>query len=430
MSMVSECGIDIFAGQLPAKTELYKLCSIINSDESNRMSFVQQAQAAANKGNNLAAGIAFAMLNQNIQAVEQLEKAKDCHEKFAYMALALRRLGNFDAALKMLDKAAKGADGFDVVFEQAAVLRDSGKYDKAMETVKKAANLENVSADYHYELGRLLEVQGQYEQAIGNYEKAIELNPEHSKAMFHLAYSSDLRGDEDAAIDYYNQLIANKPAYVSALLNLAILYEDRQQYERAYACIEMVLRHHPNHPRALLFRKDIASSMDMVFDEEKEKRIGKHNMVLETPISDFELSVRSRNCLRKMNIRTLGDLARISESELLSYKNFGETSLKEIKAIMDTKRLKLGEAIEDKKDIAEKEQISEVENEMLSMSVSELELSVRARKAVDRLGIRVLGDLTRRTEAELLGCKNFGVTSLNEIKLALTNIGLNLRQLG
>ena len=56
--------------------------------------------------------------------------------------------------------------------------------------------------------------------------------------------------------------------------------------------------------------------------------------VLEIPVTDFELSVRSRNCLKKMNIRTLGDLTRVSEQQLLSSKNFGETSLDEIKEMM------------------------------------------------------------------------------------------------
>ncbi|MHC4761969.1 MAG: DNA-directed RNA polymerase subunit alpha C-terminal domain-containing protein, partial [Planctomycetota bacterium] len=36
---------------------------------------------------------------------------------------------------------------------------------------------------------------------------------------------------------------------------------------------------------------------------------------------------------------------------------------------------------------------------------------------------------TQKTEAELLGCKNFGVTSLNEIKKAISNLGLSLRSI-
>jgi DNA-directed RNA polymerase subunit alpha len=62
-------------------------------------------------------------------------------------------------------------------------------------------------------------------------------------------------------------------------------------------------------------------------------------------------------------------------------------------------------------------------------NVTELELSVRSRKALQRLGINTVGELATRTEAELLGVKNFGQTSLLEIKQRLTEMGLSLRKL-
>ena len=62
-------------------------------------------------------------------------------------------------------------------------------------------------------------------------------------------------------------------------------------------------------------------------------------------------------------------------------------------------------------------------------TVADLELSVRSRKALQRLNINTLGDLAARTEDELLGCKNFGQTSLNEIKQQMANFGLELRKL-
>ena len=181
-------------------------------------------------------------------------------------------------------------------------------------------------------MARLQEAQGEYDEAIANYKTALELAPTHQRALFHLAYRYDLSGHEDEAIEYYKQVVASSPAYVSALLNLAVLYEDRGEFEKASACVDKVLESHPNHPRAVLFHKDVESSKTMFYDEEREKKRSRKNQILETPISDFELSVRSRNCLRKMNIRTLGDLLNITEAELLSYKNFGETSLREIKA--------------------------------------------------------------------------------------------------
>ena len=47
-----------------------------------------------------------------------------------------------------------------------------------------------------------------------------------------------------------------------------------------------------------------------------------------------------------MNIRTLGDLTRTTEAALLASKNFGETSLAEIKEMMTSKGLRLGMALE------------------------------------------------------------------------------------
>ena len=47
-----------------------------------------------------------------------------------------------------------------------------------------------------------------------------------------------------------------------------------------------------------------------------------------------------------MNIRTLGDLTRTTEAALLASKNFGETSLAEIKEMMSSKGLRLGMSLE------------------------------------------------------------------------------------
>ena len=56
-----------------------------------------------------------------------------------------------------------------------------------------------------------------------------------------------------------------------------------------------------------------------------------------------------------------------------------------------------------------------------------MSLSVRARKCMIRLGITTIGELLRRTGDDLLECKNFGVTSLNEVREKLGLLGLKLR---
>ncbi len=74
------------------------------------------------------------------------------------------------------------------------------------------------------------------------------------------------------------------------------------------------------------------------YDEEFEKL----KQVLDTPVEELELSVRSSNCLRNIDIQTIGDLAQRSEEEISKTKNFGKKSLQEIKDKLGEFGLTLG----------------------------------------------------------------------------------------
>ena len=67
------------------------------------------------------------------------------------------------------------------------------------------------------------------------------------------------------------------------------------------------------------------------------------------PITELELSVRSANCLREARIKTIGDLVKRSEPEMLKYRNFGKKSLTEISEILTEMGLSLGMNIEEAK---------------------------------------------------------------------------------
>ena len=430
MVSIAESGIDLFGGAIPGLDELKELARCVNSSESNMIEFSESIKA--NRRNSLAAGIGLTILGRWEESAENLKNARDCREKFIYLGYAQSRMGQIDKAVKSFDRAEKKqADSLMVALEKADAYRRCGQFDKAAEVLGGCANFENVSAEYHFQTGRLCDSQGDYGKAMENYLKTIELDAEHVRALFHLAYASDLRGDNAAAMDFYKQTLEIAPVYINALLNLAVIYEDETQYKKALSCVNVVLENHPNHKKAILFKKDIESSQVMIYDEDREKRMDKQHQILEIPISDFELSVRSRNCLNKMNIYTIGDLLRISEAELLSYKNFGETSLTEIKKILDSKGLDLGMDMEDSASILDEEgeEFDETKEELLTKSVEDMNLSVRARRALGRLSLRTIGEVVSKTEAELLGCKNFGVTSLNEINERLSGYGLSLRTL-
>ena len=70
---------------------------------------------------------------------------------------------------------------------------------------------------------------------------------------------------------------------------------------------------------------------------------------LRLPISELELSVRSSNCLRQANIKTIAELVVKTEEEILSLKNFGKKSLSEIKGLLSGMGLDLGMKVDKEK---------------------------------------------------------------------------------
>ncbi len=66
------------------------------------------------------------------------------------------------------------------------------------------------------------------------------------------------------------------------------------------------------------------------------------NEHLDKSVEELELSVRSYNCLKNANIRTIRELVQKTEGEMLKTKNFGRKSLNEIKEILATLGLSLG----------------------------------------------------------------------------------------
>jgi len=78
---------------------------------------------------------------------------------------------------------------------------------------------------------------------------------------------------------------------------------------------------------------------------EEEVKIAEHNRlkkILLTPVDELELSVRAHNCLKAADIKLLGDLVRLQESELLKFRNFGRKSLTELLDIVATNGLEFG----------------------------------------------------------------------------------------
>ena len=391
-------------------------------------------QAGSGEQAALRSAIGYLILGRFQQALEWFEKAGNSKYRHYYAAKAAAGSGRFEEALVAYQKAtAAGWDAFETDMLKATLHLQSDNQDAAEKLITAHQRDGEDRSDWYYARGLLAERRGERDDAAELYEKTLTLNPEHAPAMFRSAWLYDLRGDDDQAIELYECLAEQPRAHVNALINLAVIHEDNGEFDAAIDCLQRVLATYPNHPRARLFLRDVESSREMIIDDVIEKHTETRDRLLDTPISEFELSVRARNCLKKMNIETLGDLLKLTEGELLSYKNFGETSLHEINALLAKRGLRLGQKPEDIDPTAlvevpatPKVAVPPGAEALLARPVSEMELSVRARRCLQRLNIDRLSDLIQHTEVDLLATRNFGSTSLSEIKARLHEYGLSL----
>ena len=81
---------------------------------------------------------------------------------------------------------------------------------------------------------------------------------------------------------------------------------------------------------------------DLQQDLSSETGVRPLNENLDKSVEELELSVRSYNCLKNANIRTIRELVQKTEGEMLKTKNFGRKSLNEIKEILSGMGLSLG----------------------------------------------------------------------------------------
>jgi DNA-directed RNA polymerase subunit alpha len=390
-----------------------------------------QTKEEQTPASNVRLGVGLYLLGRYYRACEVLKQADGGAMAHFYLAKSYFARGNYADAIDSYNSAEKaGYDAGQCALGRAEALRYSGDAKGALHVLDNLFGPVEHTSDYLYQRGATVAaVGGNPQEVVALYERAVEADRNHPGALFGLALENDRYGNDETALEMYRRAAAAFPAHVGSLVNLGLLYEDREQYERAAQCYQRVLDAYPDHKRAALYIKDTEATHEQFFDDDALKRRDRMGQVLSIPVTDFELSVRSRNCLEKMNLSTLGDLCRTSEAELLASKNFGETSLVEIKEILASKGLRLGQFAAERPpaETTEPEPLSADEQALLAKPVSDLNLSVRARKCMVRLAINVLADLVRRTGDDLLECKNFGVTSLNEVREKLGVLGLKLR---
>jgi DNA-directed RNA polymerase subunit alpha len=140
---------------------------------------------------------------------------------------------------------------------------------------------------------------------------------------------------ENVRYDIENVRIGESNEYEK--LSLEVTTDGSITPEEALSGAGVILRDHIN----MFINFDIEQEEDKV-DNEKDIEFERVKKILTTNVDDLELSVRSHNCLKAANIKTMGDLVRKDESEMLKFRNFGRKSLSELMDIVDQYNLEFG----------------------------------------------------------------------------------------
>ena len=131
--------------------------------------------------------------------------------------------------------------------------------------------------------------------------------------------------------------------------------------------------------------------------DDNEMKISRE--LLSQSIEDLNLSVRSKNCLKKNNINKISDLLNFDRETISSFKNMGEKSIDEVMMLISS--------INENGDI-------EINNTGIS-EFEEMNFSVRARNALESIGIRTMEELILITSEDIRHITNVGAKTADEI---------------
>jgi DNA-directed RNA polymerase subunit alpha len=427
----------VISNSMFGPSEIRQIAQAVSADYNNFRSLRDATNELAQQaGRSPAAsarlGVCQYLIGRYTDAIQTLTSADGGALTHFFLGKAYLALDRYAEALTAYESAERaGYNKDEVALSKAEAMRYNGDPASSLKVLDNLSGAVEQTAEYLYQRSATVSALGGNQiEAIALLERAIDSDPGHPGVLFGLALQNDRAGNDDFARSLYERAARHFPTHVGTLINLGLLYEDIEHFERAKQCYQRILDVYPAHEKARLYFKDADASRDMYYDEEARRRQDRLSQILSVPVTDFELSVRSRNCLQKMGIMTLGDLTETTEQELLSSKNFGETSLVEIREMLSSKGLELGQFASTKwqeEPTFEPAVMSDDERALLDRPIADLNLSVRARKCMVRLGLTTIGELVRRTGDDLLECKNFGVTSLNEVREKLTAANLKLR---
>jgi DNA-directed RNA polymerase subunit alpha len=222
-------------------------------------------------------------------------------------------------------------------------IKEDSKGEVKAEDIEADETIEIINPDLHIAtLTKDAKFHAEMEVARGRGYMSAELNKKEGRAIGVIPIDSIFTPVKKVNFYVENARVGQRTDYDKLILevwtNGAIAPKDALLYA------SNILQRH----------LDIFVSFGQLPEEaEEEQEMTKEELALyeklKLPISELELSVRSSNCLRETNIKTIGDLVKRNEDDMLGIKNFGKKSLTEIKELLAGMGLSLGMQIDIKK---------------------------------------------------------------------------------
>ena len=230
--------------------------------------------------------------------------------------------------------------------------------------------------------------------------------------LFDKSYSNFLKYCEEYSIIFVNEL--QKLDFIAYQREYSVKIEHVKEIEKYLVDIlkgEILISN--NLSRGV--KEDQINSRELESITRMKKQYTLSNPYYLIPIEELNLSVRSYNCLTKVNITNVGQLLQWSDEELRTIRNLGNTSFNEVKEkinqvsnIFNTESLmKFHEPQADTN--------KEVFNECVDIPIEELHLSIRPYNCLVRSGITMTSQLVCMSKDQLYGIQHMGRKSVEEI---------------
>ena len=344
-------------------------------------------------------GVCQYLLGRYGLAVDALKTGDGGALAHFYLAKCYFAQQHYDEAIASYEAAhGAGYNADDCILGKAEAQRMAGNADAALATLDQPVGAVEQTAEYLYQRGATVAaLGGNPPRSRGpvragrrgrSESRRRPVRPGHAKTIA----AATTRWPSISTSARPQQF----PTYVGTLLNLGVLYEDRQQYDRAQQCYQRIL-------------ESVSQPCPGPAVSEGRAGLGRH-------VLRRRRAAQARPCQPGAEraghrLRAVGPQPQLPAKDghphagrpgplhragAAGQQEFGETSLVEIREMLASKGLSLGQFATTKPEpepAFEPEFMSPDEQAMLDRPIADLNLSVRARKCMIRLGLNTIGEL-------------------------------------